>query len=83
MQYKYILLNAVNPADFSLETIEQLVEAAEEWGCKLIVSKDLLGNDTFYFVAETIKALEQMCTNTEMPGVVVEANAIYDQYVEV
>lgn len=82
MKYKFILLNAVNPADFALETIEELVEAAEEWGCKMISSKDLLGNTTYYFVAETIKALEQMCTNTEMPGIVVEANAIYDQYVQ-
>lgn len=77
---QYILLNAFSLNDFSLETADELKEAAQEFGCDILESKNLSGFNTYYLTSKTKAALEQLCGVHDLPGVVVEATAIYDQF---
>jgi len=85
---KYILLNAIIPQDFSLNTVEELKEAVEEFGCSLLVSEGLRdpgsmtpNQDYYYITSNTKEAMEQMCTTVDLCGTMVEVSAIFDQEV--
>lgn len=79
---KFILLNAFTLEDFVMNDMCELEEAAEEFGCELLKSKDLVGTTTYYFTAKTKEAIIAMCESQDLPGIVLEYSAIYDQFVE-
>jgi hypothetical protein len=83
---KYILLNPITPQAFGLETVAEMAEAVEEFGCFLIAS-DGLGNkpthSTFYYItAYSKEALERLVTDTDMEGVMLEYTSVYDNVEE-
>lgn len=75
---KFLLLNPLCADDFSCTT-EEMLEALEEFGCKYITSLDTKGQVRYYATASTKEALEQMCTNVELDGSVIEYSTVYDQ----
>ena len=77
---KFILLNPLNPEDFSC-TYEEMIEALEEFGVKTLLSHNTLGETTVYAVSATKETLVSMCEQVELPGVVLEYTAVYDQMV--
>lgn len=64
---------------FALDTYDELTEALEEFGCKTLVSLDPLGNTVLFAVANTQDIILGMTSSVEMPGIVVEYTAVYDQ----
>ena len=76
---KFILLNALNRQDFVIDTDEEMVESIKEFGCDVLMSHDVAGQTTYYAVAKTKEALINMCETVEMPGIVLEYTAVYDQ----
>ena len=78
MTTRYILLNALNPDDFSC-TWDEMIEASEEFGVQTLFSTDTLGNRTAYATAKNKEALVSMCEQVELPGIVLEYTAVYDQ----
>ena len=85
MKHKFILLNAVIPQDFSC-SLAEMVEAAEEFGCHVLMSEGLrdpgsvtMSQMYYFFTGPTKEALEQMVTATQLTGVVVETQGVYDQ----
>jgi hypothetical protein len=78
MTNRYILLNALNPDDFSC-TYEEMLEALAEFGVETLVSTDTLGNTTVYAVSNSADTLTSMCEQVELPGIVLEYIAVYDQ----
>lgn len=78
MTIRYILLNALNPDDFSC-TYNEMIEALEEFGVQTLFSTDTLGNTTAYATAKNKETLIQMCEQVELPGIVIEYTAVYDQ----
>jgi hypothetical protein len=79
---KYLLLNPMSPDMFGLETFDELIDALDEFACGYIYSKDLLGNDLMFATSKSLKTITNMVETVEIPGVVVEYTAIYDQFVE-
>ena len=79
---KFILLNALTKQDFVIDTDEEMIESIKEFGCDVLMSHDVAGQTTYYAVAKTKEALINMCETVEMPGIVLEYTAVYDQYVE-
>ena len=79
---KFVLLNAFTLEDFVMSDICELEEAAEEFGCVILKSKDIVGNTTYYFTAQTKEALIRMCESQDLPGIVLEYTAVYDQFIE-
>ena len=79
---KFILLNPLNPDDFSC-TYEQMIEALEEFGVKTLISSDTLGNPVVYAVSSNKDTLINMCETVELPGIVLEYTAVYDQAVTI
>lgn len=77
---KFILLNPLNPDDFSC-TYDEMIEALEEFGVKTLLSHDTLGNTTVYAVSGSKDTLLNMCETVELPGIVLEYTAVYDQMV--
>ena len=78
---KYILLNAVKPADFKLNTIEELQEAAAEFACGILTSTGTNNAAQFFFTAKDKRSLEIMCDTVDLPGVVVEVSAVFDNVI--
>lgn len=76
---KFILLNPLNKQDFIIETDEELIEAIQEFGCGVLMSHDTVGNTVYYATAPNKEAIIRMCETVELPGVVLEYNAVYDQ----
>jgi hypothetical protein len=77
---KFILLNALNPDDFSC-TYDEMIEALAEFGVQTLVSSDTLGNSVVYAVSNNKQTLLNMTETVELPGIVLEYTAVYDQAV--
>lgn len=75
---RFILLNPLNPDDFSC-TYAEMIEALEEFGVKTLMSHDTLGNTSVYAVSGNKDTLINMCEQVELPGIVLEYTAVYDQ----
>lgn len=75
---KFILLNPLNPDDFSC-TYDQMIEALAEFGVQTLTSTDTLGNTTVYAVSNNKQTLLNMTETVELPGIVLEYTAVYDQ----
>jgi len=80
---KYILLTPVTPADFCLDTFEEVQESAQEFGCNIITSTKITGGIVAFFVANTKEALEGMCSQVDLDGTVLGYSETYDQLVRV
>jgi hypothetical protein len=78
MTTRYILLCALNPDDFSC-TYNEMIEALEEFGVQTLFSSDTTGNTTAYATAKNKEILVRMCEQVELPGIVLEYTAVYDQ----
>jgi hypothetical protein len=78
MTIRYILLNALNPDDFSC-TYNEMIEALEEFGVQTLFSSDTVGNTTAYATARSKETLVSMCEQVELPGIILEYTAVYDQ----
>jgi len=78
MTNRYILLNPLDPDDFSC-TYDEMLEALAEFGVETLVSSDTLGNTTVYAVSNSADTLTCMCEQVELPGIVLEYTAVYDQ----
>jgi len=81
MTKQYLLLVPVKAADFSI-TLPELIEAAEEWGASFVVSKNINGATSRYFITQTIAQMEALCSNCNLEGTVIEVSGIYDQEIE-
>ena len=82
---RFLLLNALIPQDFGI-TIDELREAAQEFGCDIVASEGLrdIGSipatQAYYFLtASTKEAMEAMVTSVDLSGIMVEYSTIYDQ----
>lgn len=78
VMHKYLLLNPLDNYNFGC-TVEEMLEALEEFGCKHISSLDTGGQVMYYATAGSKEALEQMCNTVELDGSIIEFTAIYDQ----
>lgn len=76
---KFLLLTPLIPSMFGMETYPELVESLEEFGCKTLISHDPLGNTVMFAYAHNKDTLINMTTTVEMPGIVIEYTAVYDQ----
>jgi hypothetical protein len=80
MTIRYILLNALNPDDFSC-TYNEMIEALGEFGVQTLISTDTVGNTTVYAVANSVGTLISMTEQVELPGIILEYTAVYDQVI--
>jgi glycine cleavage system regulatory protein len=71
----YLLLTALDTTGM---THEELIEALEEFGCKMIESKDNMGEITYYATCRDLQALASMSFELMLPGNIIEYTAIYD-----
>jgi len=78
---KFILLNPVQPHDFRLDSFDEIKEAAEEFGCSIVISENMNGHSVAFFIAPSKIALEQMCSAVDLNGTVIEYTSVYDQKV--
>ena len=76
---KYILLTPFVPEFFGIETYEELSEAVAEFGCGLLISHFPNGDTCYFAVSNTKNALTNMTAAVELPGIVLEYSAVYDQ----
>ena len=76
MKFSYMLLNSLTPADFGCDEPE-MIEALAEFGCSVVSSQDILGNTTYFAVAHTLEALEQMCNTVDLPGNCVKYSEVF------
>lgn len=79
MSTKYILLTPLVPDFFALETHDELLEAVSEFGCSLLVSHFPSGDYCAFAISNTKDALTNMTAAVELPGIVLEYSAVYDQ----
>jgi len=87
MPKQFILLNALIPQDFGY-SLAEMVEAAEEWGCKFMVSEGLrdpgskpLTQKYYYLTSNSLEALRQCVEAIDLTGVVVEVTGVWDNVV--
>jgi len=80
---KYILLTPVRPLDFALETYAEIQEAAQEFGCDILMSTTITGAPVAFIKADTKEALEGLCSQVDIDGTVLEYTSVYDQLVRV
>lgn len=80
MTTKYLLLNPLRPDDFAC-TLEEMIEAVHEFGCKVITSLNTKGQTMVYAVADNKEIIENMVNTVELDGSIVEYTAIYDQFI--
>jgi len=78
---RYLLLNPLRPDDFAC-TLEEMIEAVHEFGCKVITSLNTRGQTMVYAVADDKKTIENMVNTVELDGSIIEYTAIYDQFIE-
>jgi len=78
---RYLLLNPLTPESFSLSTFDEIEEALEEFGCKMILSLNTETQVIGFAYATSKQALENLCTTVSLDGVMVEYTATYDQVV--
>jgi len=78
----YLLLNPMTPDMFGLTEYKDVEDALDEFACGYLYSKDILGNDIMFATAKSLKTMTNMVTTVEIPGIVIEYTAVYDQFVE-
>jgi hypothetical protein len=76
---RFLLLTPLIPSMFAMETYDEITEALAEFGCSTLVSMDPLGNTVMFAVSNTQNAMTSMTATVELPGIVVEYTAVYDQ----
>lgn len=76
---KFILLSPFTLEQFLLETYEELSEAVAEFGCSVLISHFPNGDTCYFAVSATKDALIRMCETVDLPGIVLEYTAVYDQ----
>lgn len=79
---KFILLAPLTTEAFGLELFDEIIEALEEFGCGYLASRDILGNVILFATGKTISVLNNMVETVELPGIILEYTAVYDQFVE-
>jgi len=80
----YMLLNPIRPESFGV-SLEETIEAVEEFGCKVEESKgNLIGSTIsyYYIVSNSLDALHNLVTACDMDGSIVEILHWYDQVVQ-
>lgn len=80
---KYLLLTPLIPSMFAMETYDEIEESLEEFGCSTLTSHDPLGNTVMFAVSKTIDAMINMTSTVELPGIVIEYIAVYDQMLNI
>ena len=78
---KYLLLNPLTPAQFGMDSWDQLYDALQEFGCQALMSSNVDGYPVAFAYTSTKAALEQMCTIVDLDGTMVEYTATYDQLI--
>jgi len=81
MKARYLLLNPLKSEDFGC-TLDEMLEAVHEFGCKVITSLNTKGQTMVYAVADDRKTIENMVNTVELDGSIIEYTAIYDQFIE-
>ena len=76
---KYILLTPLVPEFFGITTHDELLEAVNEFGCGLLLSHFPNGDYCAFAISATKDALTNMTAAVELPGIVLEYSAVYDQ----
>jgi hypothetical protein len=81
---KYLLLNPLTLKDFAggINTLNELREALNEFGCNFIIAPIQDGSTKLYITAPTKEALGNLCTSVNLDGIAVEYTWLYDQYKE-
>jgi hypothetical protein len=64
---------------FGMNTYNELIESLEEFGCGYLQSMDPLGNVVYFATANNKDIMTRMTETVEMPGIVIEYTAVYDQ----
>ncbi len=80
---KYILLTPLIPSMFGMNTYDEVKESLEEFACSTLMSVDPLGNTVLFAVANTKEIMINMTETVELPGIVLEYTAVYDQMVAI
>lgn len=78
---KFLLLTPLIPSMFGMKTYNELTESLEEFGLSTLHSVDPLGNIVYFAVSNTKDAMTNMTEQVELPGIVIEYTAVYDQAV--
>ena len=76
---KYILLSPLTPEHFGLDNPLEILEALNEFGCGMLFSSFPDGRSVYYATSNNQDALTRMCETVQLPGIVLEYTAIYDQ----
>jgi hypothetical protein len=66
---------------FGINTFNELIESLHEFGCGYLQSMDPLGNVVYFATASNKDVMTRMTETVEMPGIVIEYTAVYDQAV--
>jgi hypothetical protein len=66
---------------FGMNTFNELIESLHEFGCGYLQSMDPLGNVVYFATASNKDVMTRMTETVEMPGIVIEYTAVYDQAV--
>lgn len=80
---KYILLTPVKPLDFALASYAEIKEAAQEFGCDILMSTTINQQPVAFIVSNTKEALEGLCSQVDIDGTVLGYTSVYDQLVRV
>lgn len=80
---RFLLLTPLIPSMFGMNTYNELIESLHEFGCGYLQSMDPLGNVVYFATASNKDVMIRMTETVEMPGIVIEYTAVYDQMVSV
>ncbi len=78
---RFLLLTPLIPSMFGINTFNELIESLHEFGCGYLQSMDPLGNVVYFATASNKDVMTRMTETVEMPGIVIEYTAVYDQAV--
>jgi hypothetical protein len=78
---RFLLLTPLIPSMFGMNTYNELTESLNEFGCGHLQSMDPLGNVVYFATASNKDIMTNMTETVEMPGIVIEYTAVYDQAV--
>ncbi len=78
---RFLLLTPLIPSMFGMNTYNELIESLHEFGCGYLQSMDPLGNVVYFATASNKDIMTRMTETVEMPGIVIEYTAVYDQAV--
>jgi hypothetical protein len=78
---RFLLLTPLIPSMFGMNTYNELIESLNEFGCGYLQSMDPLGNVVYFATASNKDIMTNMTETVEMPGIVIEYTAVYDQAV--